>query len=210
MKYKAIVIGTSAGGIEAVVHILSELPAHFPLPIILVQHLHKNQDGSLIRFYNERLLLKVVEAEEKNRLQSGYVYLAPPDYHLLLERDETFSLSVDEKVNYSRPSIDVLFESAADVYGPGLVGIIMTGANHDGALGLQRIKALGGLTLVEDPATAKFSEMPRSALAACSEVDYTLSQGDLGKFLLTFVEGCPKGENMHVVQTSRKQMRGLL
>ena len=84
MKYKAIVIGTSAGGIEAVVHILRELPAHFPLPIILVQHLHKDQDGSLIRLYNERLLLKVVEAEEKERLQPGYVYLAPPDYHLLL------------------------------------------------------------------------------------------------------------------------------
>ena len=187
MRYKAVVIGTSAGGIEAVVHLLSTLPARFPLPIVLVQHLHKDQDGSLVRFYRGRTRLKVEEAEEKERIQPGYVYVAPPDYHLLLERDETFSLSLDDKVNYSRPSIDVLFESAADVYGPRLVGILMTGANHDGALGLQRIKAYGGLAVVEDPATAKFPEMPRSALA-CTDVDYVLSLDALSKFLLTFAD----------------------
>ncbi|MCI5160346.1 MAG: chemotaxis protein CheB [Candidatus Electrothrix sp. AUS1_2] len=187
MRYKAVVIGTSAGGIEAVVHLLSTLPARFPLPIVLVQHLHKDQDGSLVRFYKERTRLKVEEAEEKERIQAGYVYVAPPDYHLLLERDETFSLSLDDKVNYSRPSIDVLFESAADVYGPRLVGILMTGANHDGAFGLQRIKAYGGLVVVEDPATAKFPEMPKSALA-CTDVDYVLSLDALSKFLLTFAD----------------------
>ena len=195
MRYKAIVIGTSAGGIEATVHILSKLPAWFPLPIVLVQHLHKDQDRSLVQFYNERTQLNVEEAEEKERVQPGYVYVAPPDYHLLLERDETFSLSVDDKVNYSRPSIDVLFESAADVYGSHLVGVLMTGANHDGALGLQRIKAQGGLTVVEDPATAKFSEMPKRALA-CTDVDYVLSLDDLSNFLLSFAEGCSVGQDI--------------
>jgi len=184
MRCRAIVIGTSAGGIDAFVHILSALPAQFFLPIILVQHLHKDQLSTLARFYNESTLLKVEEAEEKVKIMPGHIYVAPPDYHLLIERDETFSLSVDEKVNYSRPSIDVLFESAADVYGTDLVGVLMTGANHDGSRGLQRIKEHGGLTLVEDPTTAKFPEMPRSALG-CTDVDYVLPLGALADFLST-------------------------
>lgn len=190
MKYRAIVIGTSAGGIEASVHILGKLPVTFALPIILVQHLHKDQDVvALVQLYNDRIPVQVKEAEEKEQIQPGHIYLAPPDYHLLIERDETFSLSVDEKVNYSRPSIDVLFESAADVYGPSLIGVLMTGANHDGALGLQRIKQYGGITLVEDPATAKFPEMPKSALA-CTEVDYVLSLDALEKVLFTLAADC--------------------
>lgn len=190
MKYRAIVIGTSAGGIEASVHILGKLPGTFALPIILVQHLHKDQDVvALVQLYNDRVPVQVEEAEEKEQIQPGRVYLAPPDYHLLIERDETFSLSVDEKVNYSRPSIDVLFESAADVYGPSLIGVLMTGANHDGALGLRRIKQYGGMTLVEDPATAKFPEMPKSALA-CTEVDYVLPLDALGKVLFALAADC--------------------
>ena len=188
-KYKAVVIGTSAGGIEASVHIFRQLPAQFSLPIILVQHLHKDQDNSLIRFYRDCTLLRVEEAEEKESILPGHVYIAPPDYHLLLERDKTFSLSVDEKVNYSRPSIDVLFESAADVYGAELIGILMTGANHDGARGLRRIKEYGGLTVVEDPATAKFPEMPKSALA-CTEVDYILPLNALVDCLLALADDC--------------------
>lgn len=190
MKYRAIVIGSSAGGIEAFVRILAYLPAQFGVPIINVQHIHKEQDGTLVRFYNDRSLLKVEEAEEKVRIMPGHIYVAPPDYHLLIERDETFSLSADEKVNYSRPSIDVLFESAADVYGAELVGVLMTGANHDGARGLNRIKEHGGLTLVEDPATAKFPEMPRSALA-CTDVDYILPLDQLRDFLVTLAAGRP-------------------
>ncbi|MGB5686108.1 MAG: chemotaxis protein CheB, partial [Candidatus Electrothrix sp.] len=124
MRYRAIVVGASAGGVEAFVHIFSKLPPLFSLPIIFVQHLHKDQDSTLARFYNDRTLLKVEEAEEKEQIQAGYIYIAPPDYHLLIERDETFSLSVDEKVNYSRPSIDVLFDSAADVYGADLIGVL--------------------------------------------------------------------------------------
>ncbi|RWX45812.1 two-component system, chemotaxis family, response regulator CheB [Candidatus Electrothrix aarhusensis] len=189
MKYRAIVVGASAGGVEAFVHIFSKLPALFSLPIIFVQHLHKDQENTLAQFYNDRALLKVEEAEEKERILPGHIYIAPPDYHLLIERDETFSLSVDEKVNYSRPSIDVLFESAAEVYGAELVGVLLTGANHDGSCGLQKIKEHGGLTLVEDPTTAKFPEMPRSALA-CTDVDYILPLEELGEFLLTLADGC--------------------
>ncbi|MCI5143673.1 MAG: chemotaxis protein CheB [Candidatus Electrothrix sp. ATG1] len=194
MRYRAVVIGTSAGGIEASVHILSKLPGQFSLPIIFVQHLHKDQQNVLAQLYRDRTGLKVEEAEEKERILPGHVYIAPPDYHLLIERDETFSLSVDEKVNYSRPSIDVLFESAADVYGAALVGVLMTGANHDGACGLRRIKKHGGLTLVEDPATAKFPEMPRSALA-CTEVDHVLSLDNLGDFISSLTDECPGGRD---------------
>ncbi|MCI5150484.1 MAG: chemotaxis protein CheB [Candidatus Electrothrix sp. MAN1_4] len=186
-RYKAIVIGASAGGIEASVYIFSKLPAHFSVPIILVQHLHKKQDSGLIRCYSGRTQLKVEEAEDKESILPGHIYIAPPDYHLLIERDQTFSLSVDEKVNYSRPSIDVLFESAADVYGARLIGVIMTGANHDGALGLQRIKAYGGLALVEDPATAKFPEMPQSALA-CTAIDHVLPLEELTDCLLALTD----------------------
>ena len=203
MKYRAIVVGASAGGIEAFVHIFSKLPALFSLPIIFVQHLHKDQDSTLARFYNDRTLLKVEEAEEKEQIQAGHIYIAPPDYHLLIERDETFSLSVDEKVNYSRPSIDVLFDSAADVYGAELVGVLLTGANHDGARGLQRIKEHGGLTLVEDPATAKFPQMPRSALA-CTDVDYIFSLDELGAFLLTLADGCLSEQEKSLIQQSKR------
>ncbi|MCI5138895.1 MAG: chemotaxis protein CheB [Candidatus Electrothrix sp. AR1] len=202
MRYRAIVVGASAGGIEAFGQIVGKLPALFSLPIIFVQHLHKDQDSTLARFYNDRTLLKVGEAEEKEKILPGHIYIASPDYHLLLERDETFSLSVDEKVNYSRPSIDVLFESAADVYGAELVGVLLTGANHDGARGLQRIKEYGGLTLVEDPATAKFPEMPRSALA-CTDVDYIFSLDELGEFLLTLADGCPARQDNRPVPHRR-------
>ncbi|MCI5132326.1 MAG: chemotaxis protein CheB [Candidatus Electrothrix sp. EH2] len=191
-RYKAVVIGTSAGGIEASVYIFGRLPAQFPLPIFLVQHLHKDQDNSLVRLYKNCTQLKVEEAEEKERVLPGHLYIAPPDYHILLERDETLSLSVDEKVNYSRPSIDVLFESAADVYGPELIGVLMTGANHDGAHGLQKIKKYGGLTVIEDPATAKFPEMPKSALA-CTEADYILPLEELADCLLALAEDCSAG-----------------
>jgi two-component system chemotaxis response regulator CheB len=189
MKCRAIVIGASAGGIEAVAEILKQLPSHFSLPIIIAQHLHKNQDNYLIQFYNKQTHLKVKEGEGVEKITPGHVYIAPPDYHLLIERDETFSLSVDEKVNYSRPSIDVLFESAADVYGAELAGVILTGANNDGAYGLKRIKAHGGLALVEDPETAKFSAMPRSAME-CTEVDHVAAIGELGKIVTTLQSNC--------------------
>jgi two-component system chemotaxis response regulator CheB len=188
MEYRAIVIGASAGGIQAVAEILVRLPAYFSLSVIIVLHLHKRQDDYLVQFYNNRIPLQVEEAAEKEKIVPGHIYIAPPDYHLLIERDETFSLSVDEKVNYSRPSIDVLFESAADVYGAEVAGVILTGANNDGAYGLKQIKEHGGLTLVQEPKTAGFPEMPRNAMA-CTEVDHVFTIDEMGNFLATLQGG---------------------
>lgn len=182
MNCRAAVIGCSAGGMQAAAAVLSQLGQDVHLAVVIVQHLHKDQGEELLRFYARHTRLPVEEAVEKERALPGRVYVAPPDYHLLIERDETFSLSVDEKVNWSRPSIDVLFESAADVYGPALAGIILSGANSDGAQGLRRIKECGGIAVVQDPATAQFPEMPRSALR-CTAADHVLPPEEIGRRL---------------------------
>ncbi|MCD4796509.1 MAG: chemotaxis protein CheB [Candidatus Cloacimonetes bacterium] len=162
--FKAIVIGVSAGGFEALTKLFSTLPKDFPLPIIVVQHIHKYQSGYLFEHLNKHCALKVKEADEKETIKPGNIYFAPPNYHLLIEEDKTFSLSVDEKVNYSRPSIDVLFKCAAEVYKNQLIGIILTGANDDGAEGMRIIKENGGLTIAQDPRDAEFPVMPQSAI----------------------------------------------
>jgi len=184
MKRRAVAVGCSAGGMQAVAALLAQLGPDFRLPLIIVQHLHREQGDYLYRHYASCTRLIVREAEEREKILPGHVYVAPPDYHLLIERDETFSLSVEEKVNFCRPSIDVLFESAADVYGPALAGVVLTGANSDGALGLKRIKDCGGLALVQQPETAQFPEMPRCALR-CAPADQALPVEELGRLLNT-------------------------
>ncbi len=164
IKYRAIVIGSSAGGHDALVKIFLRLPKDFPLPIIIAQHIAPVGDADIFGIFNNYCALKVKEADEKEKIEQGHVYFAPPGYHLLIESDHTFSFSVDGKVQYSRPSIDVLFESAADAYGAELVGVILTGANHDGARGLEAVKEGGGLTMVEDPASAASPIMPQAAI----------------------------------------------
>lgn len=146
MKYKAVVIGVSAGGMAALIKLLSMLPSDFSLPLVIVQHLHPEQGHFYVEYLNQKIELTAKEADEKEIVRPGYIYFAPPDYHLLIEEDGTFSLSADEKVNYSRPSIDVLFESAVDTYGSHLIGIVLTGANNDGAYGLSLIRENRGLT----------------------------------------------------------------
>ena len=178
----AVVVGVSAGGLETLKELLPLIPAGFALPIIIVQHLHPMQDKFFIDSLDSICPLPVREAEEKERVMPGNVFFAPPNYHLLIEKDRTFSLSVDEKVNFSRPSIDVLFETAAEAYGPELIGIILTGASRDGAAGLRRIKENGGTAIVQDPATARFPVMPSAALAE-TEVDFVLSILKIGVFL---------------------------
>ena len=163
-KFSCIVIGVSAGGMEALSKILPSLPAEFPLPVIIVQHLHKTSTGYYLDYYNEKSLLFVKEAEQNEIIKVGNIYFAPPDYHLLIENNKTFAISSDEKVNYSRPSIDILFESAADVYGEKLIGIILTGANNDGAEGMKIIKQKGGFTIAQNPLEAEFPVMPQSAI----------------------------------------------
>lgn len=184
-RYEAVVIGVSAGGLKALSTIFSHLPAKFPLSVIVVQHTHPTSDDFLARHLNEVCRLKVKQADEKERIESGAIYIAPPNYHLLIEEDRTFSLTFDAPVNFARPSIDVLFESAADAYQKNLIGIILTGGNDDGSRGLKSVRASGGLAIVQDPKTAEAEAMPRAALAS-AKPDYVLSLEKIGVFLKRF------------------------
>jgi two-component system chemotaxis response regulator CheB len=165
--YRLVVIGASAGGLHALRTVLSALPAEFPLPVAVIQHRSKDSD-LLCGLLQECTPLNVIEVMDKEEMRPGWVYVAPPDYHLLVE-EGFFALSVDEPVRFSRPSIDVSFESAADSYGMDVIGVVLTGANPDGALGLSRIVAAGGYGVVQDPATAEVSVMPRAARQAVPE-----------------------------------------
>lgn len=167
MTDKAVVIGASAGGVQALSQILPALPENYPVPILVVIHVPPRRDNALVNLLAAKCALQVKEAEDKEMVTGGTIYFAPADYHLLLEADGTVALSSDEPVNHSRPAIDVLFESAADAYGAKLTGIVLTGANHDGADGLKAVGAVGGIALVEQPITAEVSTMPAAALAAC-------------------------------------------
>ncbi len=182
LKYEAVVIGVSCGGLAALTQIFASLPADYPLPILVVQHLHPSQNEDFFSNLNEHCLLTVKAADEKEAVTRGNIYFAPPNYHLLVEKDQTLSLSVDERVNFSRPSVDVLFESAAAVFGSRLVGVVLTGANADGAVGLRMIKERGGLTVVQDPDSALADYMPRAAMAAVT-VDHLLALVEIGPFL---------------------------
>ena len=169
--YKAVVIGASAGGMEALSTILAALPGDFRLPILVAQHLHPTDGGYLAEHLNRLCLLNVTEAHDKETILPGSIYFAPANYHLLVEKDETLSLSVDEKVHWSRPSIDVLFESAARVWSSRLVGVILSGANDDGTEGMRLIKRYGGLTIAQDPRSAPHPVMPKAAInAGCVEL----------------------------------------
>ena len=181
-RYQAVAVGVSAGGLDVLETLLRALPDDFRLPLIIVQHLHPQPDDFLVEHLGKLCRLPVREAEEKEAVEGGVVYLAPANYHLLIEADKTFSLSIEEKVNFSRPSIDVLFETAADVYGESLIGIVLTGANRDGAAGMARIKAKGGMAVVQDPKTAKYPCMPLAALEKV-HADRLLSIDRIGRLL---------------------------
>lgn len=184
MKVEAIVIGTSAGGLNALKEILLKIPTGFPVPILIVQHIRADSEDYWIKNLNTQCKVKVKEAEEKEEIAKGNVYIAPPDYHMLVEIDRTITLSQEEKVNFSRPSIDVLFETASDVYQDKLMGVVLTGASKDGAVGLRKIKKNGGVTVVENPATAEFSLMPTEAVRA-SKIDYVLSLQEIVDLITT-------------------------
>lgn len=164
---RAVAIGASAGAVQALLTILPALPPSYDLPVMVVVHVPPDRPNMLSPLLKARCRVSVQEAEDKEPVVAGVVYFAPSDYHLLVEADETLALSTDEPVNFSRPSIDVLFESAADAYGAGLVGVILTGANHDGAAGLKAVMDAGGVVIVEDPTGAYASAMPLAALETC-------------------------------------------
>jgi two-component system chemotaxis response regulator CheB len=182
-KYQAIVIGTSAGGLYALSGILEQLPLGYQVPVMVVQHRSKDQRDLLEEVIQSKCKIKVKQADEKESIQSGFVYIAPPDYHLLIENDKTFSLSSDEQVQFSRPSIDVLFETAAIVFKDTLIAIILTGANNDGAAGIVTVKKYGGLTIAQDPAEAQFSFMPKAAIET-KEVTHIWTLSEIQNFLL--------------------------
>ncbi|MDM9627698.1 chemotaxis protein CheB [Rhizobium sp. S152] len=179
---EAVVIGASAGALEALSAILPALPAEFKLPIIVVVHIPPDKSSVLAELFDAKCALKVVEAEDKEPLMAGTVYFAPPDYHLLIEADKSLALSSDEAVLFSRPSIDVLFEAAADAYGAALVGIILTGANQDGAAGLKAIADAGGVTLVQNPHESFQDAMPQAAIDAVPDA-LMLSLSSITSFL---------------------------
>lgn len=184
----AVVIGVSAGGMKALGSLLPCLPAQYELPVIIVHHTRPDSDDFLAKYLDKKCSLRVKQAEEKEPVMPGVIYLAPPNYHLQIEMDRTFSLSVEERVNFARPAIDVLFETAAEVYGSKLVGVVLTGASTDGTMGLMKIKAAGGISVVQDPRTAEAEIMPKSAISA-GEVDFILPLEAIGKFLSRLSDG---------------------
>jgi len=185
--HELIVIGASWGGLDALSTILSPLPSDFPLPILIVQHRPRNPVGSefFIEVLSRYCQLSVLEPDDKEHIETGNIYLAPSNYHLLVEHKGALALSNDEPVHYSRPSIDLLFESAAESYQQSVIGIILTGANQDGAAGLKIIKEKGGYTLAQDPTTAEVDTMPLAAIAA-AKPDMILPLKDIAPFLIKF------------------------
>lgn len=180
--YEAIVIGVSAGGLLALEKILPRLDKAIPMPVFVVQHISADSDNYLPRHFDARSFVTVKEGEDKEKVVPGTVYFAPPNYHLMVEFERTLSLSIEERVNFSRPSVDVLFETAAEAYGDKLIGVILTGANSDGAQGLKKIQQLGGLTIVQSPETAESDAMPKAAIKAAN-VDHVLPLNKIGDFI---------------------------
>ena len=181
-SFRAIVIGGSAGGLDVVLKLLSALEPTLSVTIIIVLHRKSTVDSTLEELLASRTRIAVKEVEDKDAIRTGTIYLAPANYHLLIEQDLTFSLDDSEKVNYSRPSIDVTFESAADIYGDSLVGILLSGANADGTNGLLAVKKAGGITVAQEPAGAQSAFMPQQAISNVP-IDFVLDIPEL----ITFV-----------------------
>lgn len=186
MEYQAVVIGASTGGLEAIRTILRDLNKEFPASILIAQHLSPHSDNFMSKYLDEICHIRVKEADEKEKVVPGTAYIAPPNYHLLVERDGTLSLTVGRRENYARPSIDVLFESAAEAFQDKLIGIILTGANRDGSKGLKKVKELGGTAIVQEPDNAEASFMPRAAIEA-TKVDYILKINEISKKLIELI-----------------------
>ncbi|MFC3607787.1 chemotaxis protein CheB [Stutzerimonas tarimensis] len=181
-RIEALVLGASAGGLQALAEILEGLPADFRLPLLVVQHIPADAPSRLAEVFALKTALRVKEVDDKDALSPGTLYFAAPDYHLLVEADFSLSLSQDEPVRFSRPSIDVLFESAAQVWGPHVAGVLLSGASDDGATGLHAIHLAGGLSIVQDPLEALVDTMPRAALARFTP-DYVLPVKEIHRLL---------------------------
>lgn len=183
-RVDAVVIGTSAGGVDALLRILPALPESLAVPILIVIHLPRERDSLLPQIFQPKCARPVREAEDKEAIAPGTVYFAPPDYHLLVDDGPQLALSSDPLVNFSRPSIDVLFESAADAFGARLAAVLLTGASHDGAAGLEAVHRAGGVTVVQDPADAQVPVMVESALRRTAAT-FVLPLAEIERLLAT-------------------------
>ena len=177
-----VIVGGSAGSLEVILTLLGNLDPALNLTLIIVLHRKSSYDSSLAELLADKTSWQIKEVEEKDPVLPRHVYLAPGDYHLLIERTHSFSLDVSEKVNYSRPSIDISFESAAEIYGTALTGILLSGANADGVEGLRKIKQYGGTCIVQDPATAEVSYMPQEGIDH-APVDHIIEGSRMAEFL---------------------------
>jgi two-component system chemotaxis response regulator CheB len=167
-RFELVVIGGSAGGVDALVGLLPAIPDGYGAAVVCILHVPADRDSRLAEVFDPRAALPVREARDKEPIAPGVIYFAGSGYHLSIERDRCFSLSCEPPVQFARPAIDVLMESSADAYGPRVAGILLTGANHDGADGMCRIRERGGLTIVQDPGEAQASAMPKEAIRRCA------------------------------------------
>ncbi len=194
MDFKIVVAGTSLGGLKAITALLSALPENFSLPLVVIQH-REYASGELLKGLLQKVTcLPVQEVEDKDAILPGRIYLAPPDYHLLIDRGE-FALSIDDPVTFARPSVDVAFDSAAASYGQGVLAVILTGAGRDGAAGAASIEAFGGVVLVQDPSSAEAKSMPQAAIAA-TKAAHVLPLAEIISFL--HQNCCLGGQPQHV------------
>jgi two-component system chemotaxis response regulator CheB len=182
MDCEALIIGGSAGSLDVLLKVLPDLNGDLSFPIIIVVHRKRGTDSLLPDLLSGKTRLRVKEADEKETIKAGFIYIAPSDYHLLIENDRSFSLDFSEKINYSRPSIDATFEAAAEVYKDKLVCMLLSGSNSDGVNGLKVVKAFGGIAVIQDPKSAQVSYMPAQA-AENVKIDYTLGIKDAAKFI---------------------------
>jgi two-component system, chemotaxis family, protein-glutamate methylesterase/glutaminase len=183
---KLIVMGGSAGSLQVVLYLLGQLPGDYPIPLLVIIHRASSNDSMLLELLDVKSNLKVREVDEKEKIIPATVYLAPADYHVLIEKDKTFTLDYSEKMNYSRPSIDVSFISAALVYGKNLTGILLSGANEDGAEGLREIKQHGGKTIIQHPEEAIVSYMPLQA-SLKSKIDEVFTTEEITRYLISLI-----------------------
>jgi two-component system, chemotaxis family, protein-glutamate methylesterase/glutaminase len=181
-SYKAVVIGGSAGSFQGIVKILAQLPKDFPLPIIMALHRLKHVRNGFVEALSIKSVAQVLEPHDKEPIKKGLIYLAPSNYHLSVELGNHFALSTEEMINNSRPAIDITLGSSAFVYREKLVGILLSGANRDGGLGMKHIKDKGGLTIVQEPTECMIDTMPKAALAL-TKIDYTLKIDEIIVFL---------------------------
>jgi two-component system chemotaxis response regulator CheB len=194
-KIEVIVIGGSAGALDALIAVLPAMTDHL-VPIVIALHLPPDRPSLVAQLVRVATTRPTYEVEDKMPIRRGEIYIAPPNYHVLLERDGTLALSVDDPVQYSRPSIDVLFESAAEAYGAAVAGVLLSGANDDGARGLQRIVEEGGVAVVQSPETAAQPAMPEAAMRRVGGIGHVVAVNALGEFLtaLTHVDHADQGQ----------------